>query len=211
VSKPSTLIKLAFVALLIGLLLELFDSGESSWAAVDQGLERQTVPTRTPSPTPVTPTATPTATAPVTPSPTPTRPATSPTPAKSPTPTAAPALVTVTADTNVFIGPGFDYPVLGSLKAGQTAVVVGRNVDHSWWQILFRGRAAWIPASVATPNAEARRAPVVTVSPAGIAGSTPPTLPTAGGETWVLFVGVFLLANGALLLLAGLRAGKPAR
>jgi hypothetical protein len=211
VSKPSTLIKLAFVALLIGLLLELFDSGGSSWAAVDQGLERQTVPTRTPSPTPVTPTATPTATEPVTPSPTPTRPLTSPTPAKSLTPTAVPGLVTVTADTSVFSGPGFDYPAIGSLKAGQTAVVLGRSADHSWWQILFRGRAAWIPGSVATPNAEARRAPVVTVSPAGIAGSTPPTLPTAGGGTWVLVAGVFLLANGALLLLAGLQAGRHTR
>jgi uncharacterized protein YraI len=65
----------------------------------------------------------------VIPSPTPEPPAT-PTPNNDVT-------VTVLQDMNVRGGPGTNYPVVGSGKAGQSTKVVGRNADSSWLQVEF--------------------------------------------------------------------------
>jgi hypothetical protein len=120
---------------------------------------RYTAPTRTPLPTftplpPATTVVLPSAT----PSATPTRPAT---PTHTPvipteTPTAVPPTkvptrpsVTVNVSLRVRSGPGVDYPPIGSLPAGTTVDVTGRNADGSWWQIVYpdaAGGKGWISA-----------------------------------------------------------------
>jgi hypothetical protein len=98
--------------------------------AADSGASAQTTfdivsPPDQPTETPVTP-GEPTATA----SPTPTdegEPVETPQPGE---PT-----VSATTDLNIRGGPGMAYPVLGLLRAGQTAEVTGTSADAGWWQI----------------------------------------------------------------------------
>jgi uncharacterized protein YraI len=58
----------------------------------------------------------------------------------------APANVTLTATVNLNIrsGPGVIYEVVGWLPYQQTATVIGRNVDSSWWQIEYLGVTGWV-------------------------------------------------------------------
>jgi hypothetical protein len=57
--KPSTLVKLAIIVLVLGVFVQLGGLKEKSWATTDQDAERQTVPTRTHTPQPVSPTVPP--------------------------------------------------------------------------------------------------------------------------------------------------------
>jgi uncharacterized protein YraI len=52
-------------------------------------------------------------------------------------PTAQPGFPTMTAlvSLNVRTGPGTNYPVVGAFGAGQTATIVGKSQDGSWWKI----------------------------------------------------------------------------
>lgn len=184
-SKLTTLVKIAVLVSIAGLLVQLSTGGSTSWAAPGQDPERQTVPTRTPTPGPVTPT-----------SPPPTSP-----PAAPPTP--SPAMVTVRADTDVYYGPGTDYAVVGSLKAGERAVILGRNTDSSWWQIKFKEDKGWVADTTVTTSPEARNAPVVSVSSSNLTPSAPLTLPRAGGESTLLWGGILLLVGGIMLSLMG--------
>jgi PKD repeat protein/uncharacterized protein YraI len=69
----------------------------------------------------------------------------------TPTATAQPGTPTATATTDLNIrgGPGTDYPVLGLLRAGQSAEITGVSPDQGWWQIKFSGAAderGWVSA-----------------------------------------------------------------
>ena len=82
-------------------------------------------------------------------SPTP-QPTALPQPSPSPTPTTAMSLavqLTIT-ETNDFVnirsGPGLTYTVVTHLNKGQTATVVGRNADSSWWLIEINAVRGWV-------------------------------------------------------------------
>jgi PKD repeat protein len=65
--------------------------------------------------------------------------------------TAQPGIPTATATTDLNIrgGPGTGYPVLGLLRAGQSAKITGVSADRGWWQIEFSGAAderGWVSA-----------------------------------------------------------------
>lgn len=49
---------------------------------------------------------------------------------------------------NVRAGPGRAYRVLGRLKPGQIAHVIGQSADQAWWHILFEGQAGWVSQAV---------------------------------------------------------------
>ncbi len=93
--------------------------------------------------------------------------ATATTSSTEPTATATPeqAQVTSNVNANVRSGPGTNYPVVGGLGEGQSALVTGRNADSSWWQISFQGGVAWIANSVVTANSQAFNAPVASAPP----------------------------------------------
>ena len=53
------------------------------------------------------------------------------------------------------MGPGTQYPVYGTLKAGTQAAIVGRNKDKSWWAIsvspsVASEGVAWISSAYLT-------------------------------------------------------------
>lgn len=85
-----------------------------------------------------------------------------PAPSLPPPPSAAPVeasatacspLVTANSPVNVRSGPGTVYDTVGSLPAGGTAAVAGKNSDGTWWYISFPGGAggyAWVSGSVVT-------------------------------------------------------------
>jgi uncharacterized protein YgiM (DUF1202 family) len=78
--------------------------------------------------------------------------------------------VQVSVNTNCRIGPGQDYERVGSLMVGQSAQVIGRNADSSYWIIQIPGRSGycWLWGRYAT----------VTCATAGLTIYEPPPTPT---------------------------------
>jgi len=126
--RMSTLVRVAVVAVVVGLLAHLGSGEGASWAAPDQDIERQTVPTRTPTPAPVTPTVPP------------------PTPKPGPTATAAPTVVSAptleASEENTFTLPNAgsgSVSLSGAvplLVSGALLLLAGR------WAIRSRRRGA---------------------------------------------------------------------
>jgi uncharacterized protein YraI len=80
--------------------------------------------------------------------------------------TTAPAnLATITVPTgdivNVRVGPGTRNRVAYKLRGGQSAAILGRNTDGSWWQIRTNGRIGWVNASVVVAEGDVSAVPVV--------------------------------------------------
>jgi carbon monoxide dehydrogenase subunit G len=69
--------------------------------------------------------------------------------------------VTARTNVNVRAGPGTGYTILGTLKQGQSAQVVGRDASNSWWQIKVDGSLAWVSAHYTEANCT-EGVPVVT-------------------------------------------------
>ncbi len=106
-----------------------------------------------------------------TPPPTPTftfSPSLSPTLAPTLTLTPAFARVTVGADTNCRSGPGTVYDILGLVKAGETAEVVGQDADRGNWVIRLPSNPiiiCWIWRASSTPAGNVDQAPIFTPQP----------------------------------------------
>jgi uncharacterized protein YgiM (DUF1202 family) len=103
-----------------------------------------------------------------------------PTPSPTPTEVSQPGLQAV-ADVNVRGGPGTNYPILGLLRAGDVAAVIGRSPDGAWWQILFppnTGGTGWVVGSYVQTNAAAGAVPVVAPPPPPPTNTPPPPPPT---------------------------------
>jgi uncharacterized protein YraI len=59
-------------------------------------------------------------------------------------------IVTATPYTvNIRTGPGTQYSRIAQIPAGQTASVVGRNSDNTWWQVNYNGIVGWAAAQYA--------------------------------------------------------------
>jgi hypothetical protein len=70
-------------------------------------------------------------------------------PRASDTPAPQAPLVTASeGNVNVRRGPGTNYERIGLLSQGETAPVIGRNADASWWQIATANGEGWIAGSV---------------------------------------------------------------
>jgi uncharacterized protein YraI len=67
----------------------------------------------------------------------------------SPTPEPAPSF-TANQNVNVRSGPGTSYPKLGSLAAGNSYEVVGKNAAGDWLEFVYDGDAAWVTADMVT-------------------------------------------------------------
>ncbi|MGQ9502437.1 MAG: PA14 domain-containing protein [Anaerolineae bacterium] len=133
----------------------------------------------------------PSPTATVTPRATPTP---TPTPTRS-TPAAVdicqlcqPPVATAMLDLNVRSGPGVAYPILGVLRAGQSAEVSGISADGNWLQIAYARTASgsgWVARRYVIVSGDLSAVPVVpapplpTPSPTPTATSTPTPLPAA--------------------------------
>jgi len=96
------------------------------------------------------------------------------------TPQPGQPMVTATTDLNIRSGPGTVYPVLGLLRAEQTAEVTGISADAAWWQIKFSGAAdghGWVSANYVTAQ-NIRNVPMVPAPPLP-ATPTPTPTPTS--------------------------------
>ena len=82
-----------------------------------------------------------------------------------------PGPLVTAGDSNINIrsGPGTDYPVIGTLPAGESMAITGRNADASWWQVETPGGAGWIAAFVTTASNTDQPIPVVD----GTSGAAP--------------------------------------
>lgn len=97
---------------------------------------------------------------------------------ETPAANASGPMVTALVNLNVRSGPGVDYPAIGALPAGQSALIVGQNGEGSWWQVVYQSGSGpgWISGSAKYSTAVVTgEIPVVEVPP-------PPTpTPTATG------------------------------
>lgn len=134
-------------------------------------------PTNTAAPTLASATATsalPTET-PVPPSPTPAPPTETPVP---PTPTPAVPMAIPRQTINLRAGPGTEYPVVGSAKAGQALKISGKNAAGNWWQVCcVAGRQVWLSAGLVTVQGNTTGVALVMNIP------TPPPMPTTRPTT----------------------------
>jgi hypothetical protein len=142
--------------------------GDRYPAAVENDLEIiivssiQPATIETPTPEPTTgPTATPVAQ----PQPTTVAPTATPLPTTQPTP-AVPIAVITAANVNVRNGPGTDYTSVGSLVAGRTCAVIGRNQGATWWQLSCAGTVSgWVFGELLALAGPVSTVPVVQSAP----------------------------------------------
>jgi len=84
--------------------------------------------------------------------------------------TACQPIVTANQNANVRVGPSTLYAIIGTLLAGETATIAGKNADSTWWYIDFAagpGGHGWIAANTVTASCV----------PATVVVITPPPLP----------------------------------
>ncbi len=105
-----------------------------------------------------------------TPTPEPT-PESTPTPAPTPTPDFA--AVVADATVNLRSGPGTAFSNVGQLNAGESARIVGKSQDGSWWEIERPdGATAWVVARLVDTNGPADQVAVsqnIPQAPAAVA------------------------------------------
>jgi hypothetical protein len=78
---------------------------------------------------------------------------------------------------NIRAGPGTNYPIIGALKDGDIATIVGRNADRSWWYILKEPARGWVISLSAYSQVigDTANVPLVASPPTPIASAVPPT------------------------------------
>ena len=85
-----------------------------------------------------------------------------------PTPTPTPDGVVLTiksAVQNVRTGPSVDYEVLGQLREGEQAQIVGANTDFSWVVIQYRGQEGWLATYLLDVFGDRSTIPVIAAPP----------------------------------------------
>lgn len=133
-------------------------SGSSQLALTLSPLER--LPTPTVLPVTAAPTRVPTATV--------TRPVPTPSPAATASPTASPTLDVVVVKPgpaqglNVRLGPGTDYPVVATVRAGSRLTPIGRDVAGRWVEVccVADGQSGWVLAELVDLAADLTSLPV---------------------------------------------------
>jgi hypothetical protein len=94
------------------------------------------------------------------------------------TPSVTGSLLTIVQGVNVRGGPGTNYPIVGSIKAGDTAPVLGRNADGDWFVISYKNGVSgqgWVSAntSVSSYSGDKSQLKVVAAPPAPAPTATP--------------------------------------
>ena len=100
--------------------------------------------------------------------------------------------VTMLVGLNVRQGPGTNYPIIGRMAAGESALITGRNDFASWWQIQFAsdaGDLGWVAAGEGFSEAtNVEVVPVVAAPPIEqVASPTATPEPTAVSQKPTIF------------------------
>lgn len=98
-----------------------------------------------------------------------------------------PAVTVAVANANIRSGPGLGYPVIGHATRKTQFAITGKTAAGDWWQVDYRGKPAWIAASVITA-ANAGKAPVIT--------QIPPLPKSAGAAKPVVGAGHIAFTSG---------------
>jgi uncharacterized protein YraI len=106
---------------------------------------------------------------------TPPKPTDPPTPAASNTPNTP--FITVNQGINVRSGPSTKFnPVLGTMKQGDTAPLLGKNTDGSWFKIqYYNSNNAWVFAQYVSPSVDVAQLVVDPGPPVPTDTPVPPT------------------------------------
>jgi branched-chain amino acid transport system substrate-binding protein len=94
----------------------------------------------------------------------PPQPTLTPLPSFTPTPQGVNLTVTQSVQ-NVRSGPGDIYPVLGQLRRGDTAAIIGANTDFTWVVINFRGTQGWLATYLLDVTGDLRSVPIIPTPP----------------------------------------------
>lgn len=102
--------------------------------------------------------------------------------APTPTPTLDGTFITIKNTVqNVRTGPGLEYDVLGQLRQGETARVIGATINFDWVVIEFRGQNGWLATYLLDVLGNRANIPVIAPPPTptpGPATATPTAAPT---------------------------------
>lgn len=202
--RLGVLFTIVLAALLLSACLEVpttVSEAPQPPAAASEGAGASPAPPPTATPVPPTETPVPPTATPIPPTENPVPPTETPVP---PTATPAPAAPQAVPKQNINLrgGPGTEYAVAGSAKAGQTFEIVGRNANGAWLQVCcVADKPVWLSASLVTVQGDVSDVPV----PADI--PTPQPQPTAapkpaGSTTGGALSGVLIYS------VANLDAGK---
>jgi len=73
--------------------------------------------------------------------------------------------LTTTANLNLRGGPGLNNPVLYVIPRGQSADILGRTGDLSWWKVSYSGLTGWVSGRFVNlqPGIDLNRVPVLAV------------------------------------------------
>jgi hypothetical protein len=99
-----------------------------------------------------------------------------------------PKVLTFNSPANIRGGPGVAYTVVGNLKAGAQAEVIGRNDAGTWLVIVYsssRAGQGWVAKHVITYAGEVNELPIVQappLPPTPIPTATAPPPPVLGGR-----------------------------
>jgi PKD repeat protein/ABC-type branched-subunit amino acid transport system substrate-binding protein len=93
----------------------------------------------------------------------------------TPSPTARGVFVTIMSTAqNVRSGPGLNYPIIGLLRQGEQARLIGASIDFSWVVINFRGQQGWLATYLLEVNGDLRDVSLLAAPPT----PTPTAVPT---------------------------------
>ena len=83
-------------------------------------------------------------------------------------------------NTNLRLGPGINYPIIGLLKKGEMLKVIGKNEKATWWQLeTVTGKSVWIIANRVTIEGDVGSILVVKSIPAPPKVPAPTATPTS--------------------------------
>jgi uncharacterized protein YgiM (DUF1202 family) len=89
-----------------------------------------------------------------------------PPPPPQPTPTLQGVNVIITRSVqNVRSGPGTNYDVIGQLRKGDTARVIGANANFSWLVIDLRGTQGWVSRDILDVTGDLNTVPLIAPPP----------------------------------------------
>jgi uncharacterized protein YraI len=123
---------------------------------------------------------------------------TSSTPAPTPTPVNTQPQATVSvAALNMRLGPGTNYPVIGSLTLGETCDIIGRNAATSWWNVQCpKNLKGWVAAQLVSVTGSTANVPIIVAPPPPTSTPVPPSA-TCSGWTSAFYPNRDLLGSPA--------------
>ncbi len=78
----------------------------------------------------------------------------------------SPPMVTAFQDANCRFGPGNVYDVVGALLNGNSAPIVGRNVETTWWMVTTnQGATCWVWDGTVSISGDTSQVPVIAPPP----------------------------------------------